>query len=118
MNSKYEWNLKEIFKNKEEFEQTKTSLREDLNQIKTYEGKLCESAKNLYETYKIYEKALQKFEQLYAYGMLFYHLDMSNQEGIKLYKEVEGLGTEFSTATSFITPEITYADKREKLKNF
>lgn len=117
MNSKYEWNLKEIFKNKEEFEQTKTSLREDLNQIKTYEGKLCESAKNLYETYKIYEKALQKFEKLYAYGMLFYHLDMSNQEGIKLYKEVEGLGTEFSTATSFITPEITYADK-EKIEEF
>lgn len=117
MNSEYEWNLKEIFKNKEEFEQTKTSLREDLNQIKTYEGKLCESAKNLCETYKIYEKALQKFEKLYAYGMLFYHLDMSNQEGIKLYKEVEGLGTEFSTATSFITPEITYADK-EKIEGF
>lgn len=117
MNSKYEWNLKEIFKNKEEFEQTKTSLREDLNKIKTYEGKLCESAKNLCETYKIYENALQKFEKLYAYGMLFYHLDMSNQEGIKLYKEVEGLGTEFSTATSFITPEITYTDK-EKIEEF
>ena len=117
MNSKYEWNLKEIFKNKEEFEQTKTSLKSDLSQIKTYEGKLCESSKNLYETYKIYENALQKFEKLYAYGMLFYHLDMSNQEGIKLYKEVEDLGTEFSTATSFMTPEITYADK-EKIEKF
>lgn len=117
MNSKYEWNLKEIFKNKEEFEQTKISLKADLSQIKTYEGKVCESSKNLCETYKIYEKALQKFEKLYAYGMLFYHLDMSNQEGIKLYKEVESLGTEFSTATSFITPEITYADK-EKIERF
>ena len=36
---------------------------------------------------------------------------MSNQEGIKLYKEVEALGTTFSTATSFMTPEITYEDK-------
>ena len=40
MNSKYEWNLKEIFKNEEEFEQTKTSLREDLNKIKTFAGNL------------------------------------------------------------------------------
>ena len=40
--------------------------------------------------------------------MLFYNLDMSNQEGIKLYKEVEALGTKFSTETSFMTPEITY----------
>ena len=45
--------------------------------------------------------------------MLKYHLDMSNQEGIKLFKEVEALGTEFSVATSFITPEITYADENK-----
>ncbi len=40
-------------------------------------------------------------------------LDMSNQEGIKIFKEVENLGTEFSVATSFITPEITYADENK-----
>lgn len=36
---------------------------------------------------------------------------MSNQDGIKIFKEVEGLGTELSVATSFMTPEITYADE-------
>lgn len=117
MDTQYEWNLKEIFKNKEEFEQTKANLKEDLIKIKTYEGKLCEDSKTLCEAYQTYEKALEKFERLYAYGMLYYHLDMSNQEGIKLYKEVEDLGTEFSTATSFMTPEITYADK-EKIEKF
>lgn len=117
MDTKYEWNLKEIFKNREEFEQTKANLKEDLIKIKTYEGKLCEDSKTLCEAYQIYEKALEKFERLYAYGMLYYHLDMSNQEGIKLYKEVEDLGTEFSTATSFMTPEITYADK-ETIEKF
>lgn len=49
--------------------------------------------------------------------MLNYHLDMSNQENIKLFKEVEVLGTEFSVATSFLTPEITYSDE-EKIKNY
>ena len=49
--------------------------------------------------------------------MLTYHLDMSNQEGIKLFKEVESLGTEFSISTSFITPEITYADEA-KIQNY
>lgn len=117
MDTKYEWNLKEIFKNKEEFEKTKLNLKDDLNKIKGYEGKLCGDSKTLCEAYQIYEKALEKFERLYAYGMLYYHLDMSNQEGIKLYKEVEDLGTKFSTATSFMTPEITYADK-EKIEKF
>ena len=49
--------------------------------------------------------------------MLKYHLDMSNQEGIKLFKEVEGLEAEFGTVVSFITPEITYADTN-KIKQY
>ena len=108
MSSKYEWNLKEIFKNREEFNNTKKELEKDLEKISKYQGKLCESSENLYNCYNLYEKALEKYEKLYGYGMLYYNLDMSNQEGIKLYKEVEALGTEFSTKTSFMTPEITY----------
>ena len=114
---KYRWNLTEIFKDKEEFNNTKKMLEEDLKIIKSYQGILCKNSENLYECYNIYEKALEKYERLYAYGMLFYNLDMSNQEGIKLYKEVEALGTTFSTKTSFITPEITYEPK-EKIEGF
>ena len=114
---KYNWNLTEIFKNKEEFDNTKNMLQKDLKNIEEFKGRLCKNSNNLYECYKIYEEALKKFERLYAYGMLFYHLDMSNQEGIKLYKEVEALVTEFSTATSFMTPEITYEDK-SKIENY
>ncbi len=114
---KYNWNLSEIFKNKEEFNNTKKMLEEDLKTIESYQGILCKNSENLYECYNIYEKALEKYERLYAYGMLFYNLDMSNQEGIKLYKEVEALGTTFSTQTSFITPEITYEPK-EKIEGF
>lgn len=114
---KYNWNLTDIFKNKEEFEETKQAIFNDLEKIKQKQGHLCDSAENLYNTYKIYESALEKFEKVYAYGMLFYHLDMSNQEGIKIFKEVESLGTDFSTTTSFITPEITYAEE-EKIKQY
>ncbi|MCI8444270.1 MAG: oligoendopeptidase F [Clostridia bacterium] len=117
MSENYEWNLKEIFPNKEELNQTKQSMEQDLEKLKAYQGKLCETSENLYEAYSLYEKALEKFDKLYAYGMLFYHLDMSNQEGIKQYKEVEALGTTFRTATAFMTPEITY-EKREKIENY
>lgn len=114
---KYNWDLSEIFKSKEEFNNTKKMLEDDLKTIESYQGILCKNSENLYECYNIYEKALEKYERLYAYGMLFYNLDMSNQEGIKLYKEVESLGTIFSTKTSFITPEITYEPK-EKIEGF
>ena len=111
--SEHNWNLKEIFKNKEGFNIMKKGLEEDLENISKYQGILCENSNNLYSCYKLFEKALEKYEKLYGYGMLYYNLDMSNQEGIKLYKEVEAIGTNFSTKTAFMTPEITYADSKE-----
>ena len=111
--SEHNWNLKGIFKNKEEFNIMKKGLEEDLENISKYQGILCENSNNLYSCYKLFEKALEKYEKLYGYGMLYYNLDMSNQEGIKLYKEVEAIGTNFSTKTAFMIPEITYADSKE-----
>ena len=111
MESKYNWNLKEIFESRKDFDKTKKELQEDLKSISSYQGKLCSSSDNLYNCYNLYEKALEKYERLYGYGMLYYNLDMSNQDGIKLYKEVESLGTDFGTKTSFMTPEITYSQK-------
>ena len=90
-----------------------------LEKIQKFQGILCDSSDNLYNCYSLDEKALQNFEKLYAYGMLMYHSDMANQDGIKMYKEVEALSTKFSVATAFITPEITYADEtkiREYIK--
>ena len=64
MNSKYDWNLKEIFENKEEFNITKKALEKDLDDISSYQGKLCSSSDNLYNCYNLYEKALEKYEKL------------------------------------------------------
>ena len=114
---KYNWNLQDIFKNEEEFNKEKEKIKNILEEIKQYQGKLCDTSDNLYNCYRLYEQALEKFEKVYAYGMLKYNLDMSNQEGIKLFKEVETLGTKFSVATSYITPEITYADEA-KIQNY
>ena len=111
MEEKYNWNLQDIFENEEQFKKEKNEIISILEKIKAYQGILCNTSDNLYNCYKLYEQALEKFEKVYAYGMLKYHLDMSNQDGIKIFKEVEGLGTEFGVATSFMTPEITYADE-------
>lgn len=119
-NPKYNWDLQELFKTIEEFNGEKQEIQNILKEIKKYQGKLCNTSDNLYNCYRLYEQALEKFEKVYGYGMLKYHLDMSNQDGIKLFKEVEALGTEFSVETAFITPEITYADEtkiQEYLKN-
>ena len=83
MKEKYNWNLQDIFENEEQFKKEKSEITDILEKIKKYQGTLCNTSDNLYNCYKLYEQALEKFEKIYAYGMLKYHLDMSNQEGIK-----------------------------------
>ena len=117
MDKKYNWNLQDIFENEEQFKKEKSEIINLLEEVKTYQGVLCDSSDNLYNCYRLNEEILKKFEKVYAYGMLTYHLDMSNQDGIKIFKEVENLGTDFSVATSFITPEITYADEA-RIQNY
>ena len=111
MQEKYNWNLTDLFKNKEEFEKSIEKMNQDLKEIQKYKGILCNNSDNLYECYNLYEKILIEFDKIYSYGMFNYHLDMANQEGIKLFKEVENMSSEFSTLTSYITPEIISADE-------
>ena len=112
---KYNWKLTDLFENKEQFYNAVKKLQNDLKQIETYKGILCDTSDNLYECYALYEKSLISFDKIYSYGMFSYHLNMADQEGIKLFKEVENLSSEFGTATSFMTPEITFT--KEELIN-
>lgn len=116
MNKKYQWNLTDIFKTKEDLEGEITILQDTLEQIKNYKGKLEQSSQNIYKCYQLYEKALEHYEKVYGYGMLKFHLDMADSENIKLYKKCEGIGTEFEKTISFITPEITQIDTNILLK--
>lgn len=116
MNNTYKWDLTEIFKTEEDFEKEITILKEILNQIKLYQGKLSEGSENIYNCYKLYEKALEHHERIYAYGMLKFHLDMADSENIKLFKKCEAIATEFEKVISFMTPEITNIDTEVLLK--
>ena len=116
MEEKYQWNLKDIFKSTEDFENTIKHLQKNLETVKTYQGELAKSSENLYNCYNAYEKALENYEKIYAYGMLKFHLNMADSGNIKLYKRCEAIGTEFEKTLSFMTPEITEIDTNKLLK--
>ena len=52
---KYNWNLTDLFENKEDFYKAKEKMQKDLKEIEKYKGILCDSAENLYQ-YLISEK--------------------------------------------------------------
>ncbi len=107
MQSELKWNLTEIFENENALENAINELYSYLDKIKQYKGKLNDGVDEIFSCYKNLEKALELHEKIYAYSMLKYHQDMSNQESIKLYKKIEALTTNFSEAESFISPEVS-----------
>lgn len=107
MENNLNWDLTEIFKNEEVLEEAINELYSYLDKIKQYKGKLNDGVDEIFNCYKNLEKALELHEKIYAYAMLKYHQDMSNQESIKVYKKIEALTTNFSEAESFISPEVS-----------
>lgn len=105
--NEYDWNLKEIFKDDEEIEEAINRLYKEIDNVKKYKGILGDSSNNVLECHRNLTVLLELEEKIYAYAMLKYHQDMSNVEAIKLYKRVEKIGTDVSTATSFISPELS-----------
>ena len=126
MDSKYNWNLKELFDNVDVLENSIKTLYDYIEEIKTFKGRLSNSVDDIYAYFKVLEKTLELHERIYAYSMLKYHQDMSNQDAIKLYKRVEKITTDFSEAESFASPEISkMSDERleeylqdERMKEF
>ena len=127
ISEKYQWNIEDIFKNEQEFEEEINQLKEKIEKIEQYKGILKNSSTRLYECYSLYEKATENYEKIYAYGMLKYNLDMANNENIKLYKKCERISSEFEKRTAFIIPEITnietnvllkYLDQNENLRRY
>ncbi len=117
MSNKFEWDLSVIFKDETEFNNSVNELYKIIEDIKKFKNHLNDSSDVLYNCFKIYEQAIILNEKLYAYAMLNYHKDMSNSEGIKLFKRVEKIYTDFSEAVSFISPEIAKISD-EKLEQY
>ena len=117
MSKQEQWNLKDIFEDKNAYDREKESCEKWLQEIKEKEGTLAKNAENLKACYTAYEKALCCYEKIYAYAMLYYHLDMANSEAIKLYQEAERIGTKFSEITAFIEPELIEMEE-EKLQTY
>lgn len=110
MENKYEWKYTDIYKTKEDYKEDIRKVKEKLEEIVQYKGKLKDSSENIYKCYKIYEEIVEMDCKIYAYGMLQYHKNMTDQEAIELFKEAEELDNKIDEKTAFMVPELTDMD--------
>ena len=106
---KYKWNLGDIFATTEAWEQCFAEMSEEYKKLVAYQGKLGDRD-ILLEFLKLSDEIDLKMDQLYCYASMSYNEDSQDPERQARYSRVYGLLTQYSTACSFISPELSKLD--------
>ena len=104
------WDLTQIFKTEEDFNQQYELFNKDKDKILEFKGKLLNDAKTLYEFSTLSDNLERRLYKLYYYAHLNYDVDTTNSKSLERVEKVSQLLTEFSRISSFIGPELLKGD--------
>jgi oligoendopeptidase F len=111
------WKLEDIFETDEAWEQEMAKLQEEIPKIEQYQGKLGESAENLYEVLQLQDHLSERLGKLFTYAHMRYDQDTTNSFYQRLNAQAESILTVASSKMSYIVPEILSIDEA-KLNSF
>ncbi len=113
----YRWQLGDIYKNQDEWEKDFNRVKELIEQIGPYQGRVGESAETLKQVLEILNEMQRKGDNLYVYSRMRRDEDNSNAEYQTLFDRAEGLSVQSSSAVAFVVPELL-AMSREQVKEY
>lgn len=113
IDAKYKWDLTQIFKSTEEFEECYKKAETLIEDFKKYENIMGENAKNFYETINTYYEITRTLDKLYVYTSLLSDTDTSNNTYQSLKIKVSNLLDKWSKASFFVTPTILKKNEQE-----
>ncbi|PAV29184.1 oligoendopeptidase F [Virgibacillus profundi] len=111
------WRLEDIFETDEAWQKEFKKLQADIPEVEKYQGKLADSAQNLYELLKLQDEISERLGRLYTYSHMRYDQDTTNSFYQSLNAQAENVLTQASSSMSFIVPEILAMDEA-KLNGF
>ncbi len=111
------WRLEDIFATDQEWEKEYKAIEQELNDAEQFKGQLGESADKLYEALLFQSKLSERMGKLYTYAHMRYDQDTTNTKYQGLDARAKSLYAQFSTAFSYVVPEILTIDE-QRLKQF
>lgn len=111
------WRLEDIFPSDEEWEKEFQDVKKQIPGIQQYQGKLGESASQLYEALQFEDSLLQRIGKLYTYAHMRYDQDTTNSFYQGLDDRMKNLYSQAASQLAFIVPEILSIDE-SKLSGF
>ena len=117
IDEKYKWDLTSIYKNDDEFKLEHEKVKEEVEILNKYKGKIVSNAKKLYEYLSNSDLIERKLYKLYYYAHLKHDEDTTNPKYQELLGQINNTLQRHSEITSYVIPEmlsITY----DKVKEF
>ncbi|MBT2659840.1 oligoendopeptidase F [Bacillus sp. ISL-45] len=111
------WRLEDIFAVDEQWEKEFNEVKGLIPSVQEYQGKLGESAEQLYTALQLQDKLLERLGRLYTYAHMRYDQDTTNSFYQGLDDRIKNLYSQAASALAFIVPEILAVDE-EKIKSF
>ncbi|MEH7442829.1 oligoendopeptidase F [Bacillus sp. JJ1122] len=111
------WRLEDIFANDEVWEKEFNEVKSLLPGVQEYQGKLAESADQLYNALQLQDKLIERLGRLYTYAHMRYDQDTTNSFYQGFDDRIKNLYSQAGSALAFIVPEILAVDE-QKIKSF
>lgn len=108
---KHQWDLAPVYASDEIWEQAKSELVKQLNDVEKYKGKLAGSSDILLACLKLNSEINKTFGRLYSYTSMKSDQDTRVSKYQAMKQEIAQIGTQFGSKAAFIEPEILEMSK-------
>lgn len=127
ISNEYKWDLKAIYKNKEEFEDELKKIEQEIDKIDKYKDILMESSSNLLDCLELDTNISRRLSKAHTYANCYFDSDTGNTSYQEMLGKVNNLYQKYSEKISFIEPSILkcdyntiqkYMEESPKLKSY
>ena len=111
------WRLTDIYETEELWNEDYKTAGLLADEIREYEGRVCESADTMLKVFDLYEACLMKVYRLYGYAHMMHDQDTADQKNQGLHSKAMSLDVMVGEKLAFLEPEVLSLDK-EKVDAF
>ena len=106
IDEEYQWDLRSIYADDEAWETAREATADRIDDLRAYEGRVTEDAATLLELLELREEVFRELQQVMTYARLRSAEDTRNQEYQAMSAKASSLGSEASSAISYLEPEL------------
>jgi oligoendopeptidase F len=102
----YQWKSEHVFPDVASWKTEYEALSAEIPALANFEGKLGESADNLYECFEKIGETTQRMYRLYIYTSTRLDVELSNSDNMGMQGKIGFMFSTFSSTVSYVTPEL------------